>query len=158
MNPLELNLGNKIYRSSSYGDVLGDSDSDRKPHSSTEITRSIINSQPQDFVIVNGQPYKVSRSPRPPLNHTEDTDSFISFKEFWSDISTKSYEDLAHELYEARKLIHKQEHEIKKLKYGKPTQMFEPNGHNEAAYGAKGISSSFFFLNLLSIFFLYQSC
>jgi hypothetical protein len=130
---------NKVLRSASHSDVFGADDStspntNATPTSTADSTSSaetfsaatkLINAQPQDFVIVNGKPFRVSRTPRhaPPVqleetpSGTASTESFLNFfEEFKTQYSGRTYDDLLHELFESRRTIHRQELEIRKLK------------------------------------------
>jgi hypothetical protein len=132
---------NKVFRSASHSDVFGADDStspdaNATPTSAADSMSSLetfstatklINAQPQDFVIVNGKPFRVSRTPRhaPPVqledaaSATASSEAIVNlnnFEEFRIQYSGRTYDDLLHELFESRRTINRQELEIKKLK------------------------------------------
>lgn len=132
----EVPIVNKVYRSSSHSDVFCPDEStsphdNATPTSAAESSTSsgeifgaaskIINAQPQDFVIVNGKPFRVSRTPRhaPPDafgSSTASDTALSSFEEFRAHYSGRTFDDLLLELFESRRTIHRQELELRKLK------------------------------------------
>jgi hypothetical protein len=114
-----MDAGKVIYRSSSFRDVCDSPEKGARPPPLEVSSTSKINAQPQDYVVVSGKPVRVIRSPRPPLFGVpgdEVTAENLNYAEFRNSIISKSYEDLAQELFEAKKCILRQDAEIKRLK------------------------------------------
>ena len=114
-----MDAGKVIYRSSSFRDVCDSPEKNARPAPLDVSSTSKINAQPQDYVVVSGKPIRVIRSPRPPLFGVpgdEVSAENLNYAEFRNGIISKSYEDLAQELFESKKLILRQDAEIKKLR------------------------------------------